>query len=303
MAAPAERQEFRATDYLTGDEFAVRPTADGWWETQPAPTEMNRYYPPIYYGGGGRRFPGWVEGLQSLLYRWRARGLTRAVGKAGRVLDVGCGPGHLLARFRERGWSTTGTEATPTAAASPRERYGLDVRVGELREIQFAAGSFDLVVSWHTLEHMRNPGEALDEMVRVLRPGGHLLVSVPDFYSREASAGPAAWFHLDVPRHLTHFPAETLRAQIRQRGLVIAWESFLTPEYDVFSLVQTWQNRFGLPHNLLYLMMKSASPPGGGLSRVAYRLTAVGATMLAEQLRGLSEFAKQGLRQLGETPT
>ena len=50
-----------------------------------------------------------------------------------------------------------GTEATNESAALSRQRYALDVRAGELRSLGFETASFDLVVSWHTLEHMRDP--------------------------------------------------------------------------------------------------------------------------------------------------
>ncbi|MSU51725.1 MAG: class I SAM-dependent methyltransferase [Opitutus sp.] len=264
----------RAADYLTGEVFSVERTTAGWWATKPVPDDIGRYYPKIYYGERRRRFPGPVEWLQSWLYGRRAGWVTRVAGRAGTVLDVGCGPGHLLARFRALGWATVGTEATPAATAIPREKYGLDVRAGELGGLKFSGASFDAVVSWHTLEHMRDPLDVLDEFTRLLKPGGLLFVSVPDFSSPEAIVKPSAWFHLDVPRHLAHFPADILRSQLRARGFSIAAEGFFAPEYDTFSLTQTWQNRLGLPHNLLYLMLKSSTGAGTTQPTFAERIAA-----------------------------
>ncbi len=248
----------RATDYITGETFSLEQVAEGWWETRPPPDDLSRYYGETYYGPAGscRRFPPAVEWLQTWLYARRARHVTRAVGHAGRVLDVGCGPGHLLAQFAQLGWQTVGTEATEMAAAIPRARYGSDIRVGDVYTQNFQPEEFDAVVSWHSLEHMRHPDRVLDELVRVLKPGGVLFLSVPDFSSTEAQAKPSAWFHLDVPRHLCHFPAPVLRAALERRGLQIEHASTCAPEYDAFSLVQTWQNRLGLPHNLLFLVLK-----------------------------------------------
>lgn len=267
---------FRATDYLSGESFTVQPAAGGWWETSPAPADLGKYYPAVYYGGGGRRFPGLVEALQAWLYGRRARWVSRRAGRPGRVLDVGCGPGHLLARFRALGWRAEGTEATAAAAALARDRYGLEVRAGEVEQLGFAAHSFDLVVSWHTLEHMRDPAATLDAFARILRPGGHLLLSVPNFSSPEARSGLAGWFHLDVPRHLAHFPADVLRGLLFHRGLTIEHEGFAAPEYDAFSLVQTWQNRLGLPPNLLYLQLKRAVAAGAARATAGQRLLSLG---------------------------
>lgn len=273
--ATGRPEAIRATDYLSGESFSVVPTDAGWWATAPVPDDVGRYYPAVYYGDGRRRFPIVTEWLQRWLYGRRARWVTRVAGRAGRVLDVGCGPGHLLAQFRALGWQAVGTEMSAEAAAIPRGRHGLDVRAGELRSLALPAASFDAVVSWHTLEHMRDPLGVLDEIVRVLKPGGLLFVSVPDFFSPEARAKPSAWFHLDVPRHLAHFPADVLRAQVRSRGFAIVAESCVAPEYDVFSLAQTWQNRLGLPHNLLYLILKSAARSGATRSTAWHWFAAV----------------------------
>lgn len=253
-----------ARDYISGETFRVNPTVHGWWATTPAPDDLGRYYGDSYHVRvGRRRFPAPVEWVQRRLYRRRARQVTDAAGGTGHALDVGCGPGHLLAELRALGWAATGTEATERAAEVGRRSHGLDVRVGELGAHKFGEGEFQAIISWHTLEHMREPGAVLDEIVRILAPGGVLLISVPDFGSAEAQARPPAWFHLDVPRHLCHFPAAVLRRELERRGLVIERESHNTPEYDAFSLLQTWQNRLGLPQNLLYRRLKSAPPDGG----------------------------------------
>lgn len=264
-----------AADYLTGDAFTIYRTAEGWWKTSPEPSDMARYYPPVYYGEGPRRFPAPVEWLQNWLYTRRVDIVSRAVGRAGRVLDVGCGPGHLLARFQRQGWSCVGTEIAAAAASIPRERYGLDVRVGNVENLALPEASFDAVVSWHTLEHMNDPAAVLDEIARVLTPGGVALISVPNFASPEAQGKPSAWFHLDVPRHLYHFPAPVLRAQLERRGFTIEHESYSAPEYDSFSCVQTWQNRIGLPPNLLFLTLKRAPAAAGTAPTTAQHAAAV----------------------------
>ncbi len=256
MLTDFSRDRLQASDYLTGDTFSVCRSEQGWWTTTPMPANLSRYYPAAYRGRRARRFPAPVEWLQERLYARRVRRISGAVRGPGDVLDVGCGPGHLLAHFQRHGWRCVGTEMDGDAAATPRAQYGLDIRVGAIERLELSPSSFDAVVSWHTLEHMRDPAAALDEIARVLKVGGVALISVPNFSSPEAQAAPSAWFHLDVPRHLTHFPAGVLRSHLERRGLVIEAESYAAPEYDGFSLVQTWQNRLGLPHNLIFLMLK-----------------------------------------------
>ena len=98
--------------------------------------------------------------------------------------------------------------------------------------------------------------EVVGGIARLLRPGGILLVAVPNFASPEARIGRAGWFHLDVPRHLVHFTPSTLTAMLRTAGFRPVKVGYLVPEYDLFSFVQTVENRLGLPPNLLYDVLR-----------------------------------------------
>jgi 2-polyprenyl-3-methyl-5-hydroxy-6-metoxy-1,4-benzoquinol methylase len=128
----------------------------------------------------------------------------------------------------------------------------LDVRAQNLDELVTEGVSYDAVVLWHVVEHMHDPARTLHDVERLLRPGGVLMIAVPDFRSLEARIGKADWFHLDVPRHLFHFTSATLTNLLADAGLEPREVVHIAPEYDVFSFVQTLQNIMGLPFNLLY---------------------------------------------------
>ena len=254
---------------------------------------MGRYYPDAYYGDAReKRFIGPVEGLQRALYGSRVNLIERTLGRgAGRVLDVGCGRGFLLDAFRRRGWKVEGTEMSEASSAHAREALRIPVHLGAIETLSLPDGSFDAVTLWHVLEHVATPGTMLDAIHKVLRPGGILLVSVPNFGSPEARATGAGWFHLDVPRHLVHFTPETLDATLRASGFEPLTASFFAPEFDAFSLVQSTLNRLGLRHNALYDVLRGRAARlgagGGGSSAASVALAApfgvlsVPATMLA----------------------
>lgn len=259
---PGPEQEllFPTVDYLSGESFRIlRCRMCGLTRTEPAPTDrISDYYPSSYYGRlGKRRFPGPVEWGQSLLYGTRVRRISRlALTPERRVLDLGCGRGHLLAAFRQRGWSVEGVELSDGAAQYPREALGLKVHVGRLQDLGFQDAAFDAVVLWHVLEHVPEPATLLGEVGRILRPNGLLLVAVPNFGSIEAGWTRGAWFHLDAPRHLVHFTPDTLGRQVAEAGLEILDWSWFAPEYDLFSFIQSFENRLGLPGNLLYRWLR-----------------------------------------------
>ena len=93
-----------------------------------------------------------------------------------RVLEVGCGAGHLTRRLAERGVAVTGIDANPNSS----EIAGTDrVRTMRAEALDFADDSFDVVVSVHAIEHIPELEAALEEMSRVLRPGGRVLFIYP----------------------------------------------------------------------------------------------------------------------------
>jgi SAM-dependent methyltransferase len=208
--------------------------------------------------------------LQRALYGGRARAAERLAGRPGRVLDVGCGRGFLLDAFRRRGWDPQGTELDERSAAHAREILGLPVLTGVFDAWPWPDGHFDAVTLWHVLEHLDEPALALERARRVLRPGGVLMVGVPNFASPEARLARDGWFHLDVPRHVVHLTPEWLGAALDESGFEVRRRSFFAPEYDAFSLVQSAENRLGLRHNLLYdvLRGRSAKVLGEGAGRL-----------------------------------
>ena len=167
---------------------------------------------PGYYPAGTMaqsrtaRFPQIVETLQNALYTLRVREVEAVANSGpGRVLDVGCGRGVLLQEFRRRGWEVQGTELSESAASYARQTLKIPVEIGDLEAIGFPPNYFDAITLWHVLEHVADPRALLAEIRRILKPDGVLLVAVPNFGSLEARVSKDKWFHLDVPRHVTHF--------------------------------------------------------------------------------------------------
>ncbi|HUP27666.1 MAG TPA: class I SAM-dependent methyltransferase [Chloroflexia bacterium] len=259
---PRERfkPQFATTDYITGDKFVVGFCYDcRLMVTNPVPDEakMARYYPSTYYGQG-RRFMPVVEWLLNTLYNTRAANIE-GHQQPGRVLDIGCGRGLLLDKLRSRGWEPHGTELSEEAAAFARDSLKLPVTTETIERAGFPSNRFDLVILWHVLEHVRSPRETLREVGRILKPGGTLLVAVPNFGSWEARWSKQGWFHLDVPRHLTQFTYRSLEEALQQAGMTVDTANYLSLEYDFFSFVQTVQNKIGFRHNLLYNLLRTRS--------------------------------------------
>ena len=108
----------------------------------------------------------------------------------------------------------------PDALACERAReVGVDARHGTLADVELEADAYDLVIFRHSLEHTADPVGDLRKVARALRPGGTLLISVPNFASRWRRVFGSRWFPLDLPRHRTHFTPEGMRRALEQAGL------------------------------------------------------------------------------------
>ncbi|AMR28102.1 methyltransferase [Hymenobacter psoromatis] len=142
-------------------------------------------------------------------------------GRAGNLLDYGCGTGHFLARAKRASWQVTGLEPNPGARQAAAARVGQPM----LEANALAAlppASFDIVTLWHVLEHVHTLNETLAQLVAALKPAGRLLIAVPNPDSLDAQHYRHDWAAYDVPRHLYHFVPDTMRRLLARHGLRIA---------------------------------------------------------------------------------
>ena len=107
--------------------------------------------------------------------------LVLPAGAAVDVLDVGCGTGFLGFELTARGHRVTGVDFAPAMIAAARqkaEEHGVAIRFeeGDAENLRFAPRSFDLVISRHLVWTLPHPEAAIDEWMRVLRPGGRLII-------------------------------------------------------------------------------------------------------------------------------
>ncbi|MBM0237196.1 class I SAM-dependent methyltransferase [Micromonospora sp. ATA32] len=96
----------------------------------------------------------------------------------GRALDAACGTGRHTGYLAARGHRVTGVDSSPDMLARARDRvHGVEFLDGDVRRLPVGDGEFDLVVCGLALAHVAELPAAMAEFARVLRPGGHLVVS------------------------------------------------------------------------------------------------------------------------------
>ncbi|GEM_PF-340603 len=254
------------TDYLTGEDFEVRRCAScGVGYTWPQPPSLNRFYPRQY-----RQYGGTTQRILKFLYDRRVRDWVRDLGPSGLALEVGCGAGWMLGALSQQGWKTVGIERSVLSAVAARTT-GIPVFVGDLDGLK-PDPSFDLIILFQVLEHLQDPLGTLQQVAKLLKPGGSVVLAVPNLEGWQARVAGRSWFHLDVPRHLYHFSKRSLFRILSQAGLAVRYTRFSSFEHDPYGWVQSLLNQLGFPQNLLTKMLM-------GVDRRAV-LTPVGLTMV-----------------------
>jgi len=237
----------------------------GRFEPMLGAEEIRSLYPSDYYGGPDAKFQPFVEWMVRAVGARHIAFLSRGLARGARVLDVGCGRGVILGPLADRGFEVHGIELSPEAArgADPRAEVRI---VPELAEASYPEAYFDEVVIWHVLEHLPDPRGTLEEVQRILKPHGRLIVAVPNFASAQARWSGPAWFHLDLPRHLFQFPLGALYRLLGDVGFDVSTDHHFSLRQNPFGWIQSVLNRIpGLPRNGLYTMLhrrgRNGAPP------------------------------------------
>jgi SAM-dependent methyltransferase len=180
----------------------------------------------VVYRGEGSLLERAALALPGLLFRARDRlkVLARELyahpfRRRGRLLDIGSGGGNALALWTSQHDACIGLEPDATAAATARREFGLDVRAGVLEDGAFPDASFDAITLCHVLEHVDDPPALLRLAARLLKPGGEILMWMPDAESPLRRLLGAAWFPYEVPRHRWHFRRTDVARLLREAGL------------------------------------------------------------------------------------
>ena len=134
-----------------------------------------------------------------------------------RLLDIGCGAGNLLQAARKNGWNAQGLDVSAGAVQHVRS-LGYEVFEGELQDAAFPAQHFDVVTAAELLEHLIDPRPLLQEVARILRPGGLFWTTTPHARGLSGRMLGLKWRCVWPPEHLQLFSIRGLTKLLRDAG-------------------------------------------------------------------------------------
>lgn len=200
-----------------------KPCGGCWHEVDPANEKKMREYYRVNYRKDK------VPGQANILTTTNKKNYVQIflkdflAGKKGLTIgDVGAATGYLLHHFKEMGHNVTGSEWTTTYRRFSEHYYGIP-----LTEELETKHRYDLIIMYHTFEHMMEPDKKLAHYKSLLKEGGHMLISTPRWFYIADESALGKWHSFENflhPDHINVFSRESLLNQFRKAGLRVIKE-------------------------------------------------------------------------------
>ena len=215
---------------------------------RPAPEVIGNYYKSETYYSHQKNQHGFIPRVYEMVKSINLRNkVNMAIGGLphGRLLDIGCGVGDFLLQVKKKNWEILGIEPSDDAKAIAKDRLGI-MPLLPSESCSLPDQTFDVITMWHVLEHVDDLKTQTKELMRLLKPGGRLIIALPNFQSFDCQYYKEKWAAWDVPRHLNHFSPGCIRGIIQSLGFKyidtqkLRWDSyyisFLSEKYLGHSL-------------------------------------------------------------------
>ena len=141
-------------------------------------------------------------------------------GETSSFLDIGCATGLLVKHMGDSGWVSRGVELCAPAAEYGSSRRGIDIFSGTVEQAAYENDSFDVIHCSHLIEHLNNPSAYMDEIYRILKPGGLFICTTPNSDGFQARLFGGKWRSV-IADHMVLFSKKTLTRLLRSKSLTV----------------------------------------------------------------------------------
>lgn len=211
-------------EFLTKEDFHICECLNcGLLYTMPRPDKekLGNYYKSEEYYSHQENKKGFIPKIYervkktNLKYKYK---IATAGIEIGKMLDIGCGVGDFLHTAETHGWECIGVEPSEEAKEIARQRT--KAKIIESNELEnLPDHSFDIITMWHVLEHVENLKWQVEQLQRLIKPTGRIIIALPNYKSYDGQYYKEKWAAYDVPRHLNHLDKTTLSKIFRTKEL------------------------------------------------------------------------------------
>ncbi len=210
---------------------------------QPSPKDLPRYYESEDYishtDGKRTLFEKIYQKVKSYSLKKKIDLINSFHPQKGKILDIGAGTGDFLIFAQTNGWQVMGFEPNDKAKNIAINK-GISFK-NETKSID--KQYFDVITLWHVLEHIPNIEQQIQELKRLLKPNGTIIIAVPNFKSFDAKHYGSFWAAFDAPRHLWHFSKTAIEKLFEKQNMkVIEIRPLLFDSFYVSLLSEKYKN-------------------------------------------------------------
>ena len=202
--------------FLSGETFSIVECGNCSFRfTNPRPEadQLGRYYQSPEYISHSNSRKGFFNRIYQAVRKytlWQKYRLISDASSGKKILDIGCASGEFLRYMQMKGWETAGIEPDRATREKAVQQYKLKI-FDETELSIFPEAHFDVITLWHVLEHVSDLNARMQQLSRLLKASGTLIIAVPNAESLDAISYGPFWAGYDVPRHLYHFTADTMK--------------------------------------------------------------------------------------------
>jgi 2-polyprenyl-3-methyl-5-hydroxy-6-metoxy-1,4-benzoquinol methylase len=180
------------------------------------------------------------------------------------LLEIGPGTGSYMAWAKERGYHVSGYDLAAVDMHPSIEPK--DVQIGSLEDCSFPPATFDIIVSHWVFEHMRSTKPVMEKIKLWLKPGGRVIISVPNSQCFDAKLFGDDWHHAVVPDHISQFSMPSLEKMFLLSGFEILSRQHDLLSFDFSMSLGGWiSQKTGIKNPLQNLPSRLLSLPFGPL--------------------------------------
>lgn len=187
----------------------------------PLPDQAGKYYENKNYISHSDTSDGLVNKIYHLVRTFMLRKKRLSIlnfSKGRKILDYGSGTGYFLNEMQLHGWNVSGIEINQQARVYCKSKFNIETLAPQALLGLMENGQFDVISLWHVAEHIYDLNKTIEELNILLKPGGLLVIAVPNIESYDSRWYNKLWAGLDVPRHLYHFSSKVMVKYISNFG-------------------------------------------------------------------------------------
>lgn len=219
-------------------------------DPQPDAATLDALYAETYYHSEDPLARGYAR-YTAEAANWRAtfrERLRYLPAPPARVLDVGAAAGFFVEQARLAGYDARGVEPSRWASAYARDELHQPVDTGTLEAMAYPDASFEIVTMWEVIEHLPDPRAFLQEVHRVLAPGGTLAFSTPDAGAPVSKLSGTRWLGWQkVPEHLWFFDRPALERMLAETGFAVKEARYVSLTVTLGFALERLGSLMGLP--------------------------------------------------------